>query len=156
VGQRVATILAEHFGTAERLCAASVEELSAVPEIGPVIAQSVYDFCRGEHGRETLEALYAVGVRLDEPRRPAAGTSPAAGGLLAGKTVVVTGALTRYKRDEIEALIHQHGGRPAGSVSKKTSFVVAGDKAGSKLDKARELGIPVLTEDQFDALLRGE
>lgn len=156
VGQRVATILAEHFGSAERLCAASVEELSAVPEIGPVIAQSVYDYCRGEHGRETLEALRAVGVRADEPQRPAAGTSPAAGGLLAGKTVVVTGTLTRYKRDEIEALIHQHGGRPAGSVSKKTSFVVAGDKAGSKLDKARELGIPVLTEDQFDALLRGE
>jgi DNA ligase (NAD+) len=149
VGQRVATVLAEHFGSIEALSAASVEELTDVNEIGPIIAQSVYDYLHSDFGRETIADLQSLGVTMDAPRRAAT----AGGGKLAGKTLVVTGTLTRYTRDDIQDLIAQHGGRAASSVSAKTDYVVAGEKAGSKLDKARALGVPVLNEDEFDKLL---
>jgi DNA ligase (NAD+) len=150
VGTRVASLLAQHFGTMERLQAAGVEELSAVPEIGPVIAQSVYEFLHSEFGSATIADLAAAGVSMEAP----ASQRVAANGALAGKTVVVTGTLVKYKRDEIEALITRHGGRAASSVSKKTDFVVAGENAGSKLAKAQELGIRLLSEDEFDAILK--
>jgi DNA ligase (NAD+) len=152
VGARVATVLAQHFGTMKRLQAASVEELSAATEVGPVIAQSVYDFLHSEFGAATIDDLASAGVSMETPeseRRLDAGP-------LAGKTVVVTGTLARYKRDEIEVLIARHGGRAASSVSKKTDFVVAGENAGSKLDKAKELGLRVLTEAEFETLVNGE
>lgn len=147
VGARTATLLAEHFQTMDALAHASVEELAAVPEVGPVIAQSVYDFLHGEYGRRIISELRRLGVDMTASRRAAAG------GVLAGKTIVVTGTLSRYSRDQIYELITQHGGRPANSVSRHTDFVIAGEKAGSKLDKARELGVPVLSEDEFEAML---
>jgi DNA ligase (NAD+) len=147
VGARVAQVLAEGFGSMDALTAAGVEQLSATNEIGPIIAQSVYDYLHGDFGAATVADLKGLGVRMEA----------AAGGptsrKLEGKTLVVTGTLTKYSRDEIEALIARHGGRAASSVSKNTDYVVAGEKAGSKLAKAQQLGVPVLDEDQFEAML---
>jgi DNA ligase (NAD+) len=144
VGNRVAFVLATNFGSLDELGAASVEELSSVHEIGDVIAQSVHDFFRSPAGRDAVAQLKSVGVnpKMDKP-------PPAADLPLAGQSIVVTGTLEKFKRDEIEQLITQLGGRPSGSVSKKTGFLIAGADAGSKLDKAKQLGVPVLTENQF-------
>ncbi|MFO0912266.1 MAG: NAD-dependent DNA ligase LigA [Pirellulales bacterium] len=149
VGTRVATLLAQHFQSLDSLREASVEQLSNVPEIGPVIAQSVYEFLHGETGQTTLDDLQALGLRTTSVTGPSHGTAQP----LAGKTLVVTGTLQRHSRDEIEQKIVAAGGRASGSVSKQTDFVVAGEKAGSKLDKARQLGVTVLTEDEFERLL---
>jgi DNA ligase (NAD+) len=149
VGNRVAAVLAEHFGAIDALEAASIEELSDVMEIGPVIAKSVYDFLHSDFGRHTMQDLKQQGVDMTAPKK----AKVAASGALAGKTIVVTGTLEKYKRDEIEELIAQHGGRAASSVSKKTDYVVAGKEAGSKLDKAQQLGIKVISEDEFEELL---
>ncbi len=149
VGIRVAAVLAERFRSLDALTAASVEQLSQVLEIGPVIANSVHEFLHSDYGRRTIAELASLGVTMQGPPQI---ESPRATPL-AGKTIVVTGELPRRKRDEIEQLIQQLGGRAASSVSKKTDFVVAGEKAGSKLDKAQALGIRVLTEDEFDDLI---
>jgi DNA ligase (NAD+) len=143
VGSRVAFVLAQEFGDLASLRQASVERLASIHEIGDVIAQSVYDFFHGEAGRHTISELIRVGV---DPKRH---QTPRESAPLAGITVVVTGAMKKFKRDEIERLIADLGGRAAGSVSKKTSFVVAGEEAGSKLEKARELGVEVLSEEEF-------
>ncbi|HWA99602.1 MAG TPA: BRCT domain-containing protein, partial [Pirellulales bacterium] len=120
-----------------------------VPEIGPVIALSVHEFMHSRFGREVVAELRAAGVDMTAPPEPAAeGRRP-----LEGKTLVVTGTLEKYKRDEIEALIAQLGGRAASSVSKKTDYLVAGAEAGSKLEKAQKLGVRVLSEAEFDALV---
>lgn len=150
VGQRVAQILAQHFGSIEKLEAASLEELSKVNEIGDIIAKSVHDFMQSDRGQQTIADLRARGVDMQ------AKTKKAEGGKLAGKTLVVTGTLQKYKRDEIEGLIETHGGRAASSVSKKTDYLVAGTDAGSKLAKAQSLGVKVLNEDEFEALLNGQ
>lgn len=150
VGARTAQILAERFGTLDELMKKSAAELAAVDEIGPVIAASVDAFFASAAGRNLVERLREAGVYFGTPQAVAASASL---GKLAGKTVVVTGTLTRFSRDEIKELIHRAGGRAAGAVSKATDFVVAGEKAGSKLDKARELGIPVLDEAKFCELL---
>ncbi len=146
VGNRVALVLAQHFGSLDALSDASAEQLSSVHEIGDVIAQSVYDFFHGPSGRGAIAELKKVGI---DPRmeKPAAGENQP----LAGQTVVVTGSLEHFKREEIEQLIAELGGRASGSVSKKTSFVVAGAGAGSKLDKAKSLGVAVLSEKEFMA-----
>lgn len=149
VGLRVATVLAEHFGSMEEMQKASEEQLSEVHEIGPVIAKSVHQFLHAEQSAAMIADLTSLGIDMTGPRRVAAEPT----GPLAGKTIVVTGTLTRYTRDGIQELIHKLGGRPASSVSKKTDLVVAGEKAGSKLDKARELGIQVLTEEEFEKLV---
>lgn len=149
VGQRVAQLLAQHFQTMDALEQATLEELSRVPEIGEIIAQSVFDFLHSDYGRETIAGLRERGIDMQ------AKTQKPTGGKLEGKTVVVTGTLTKYKRDEIEKLIEQHGGRASGSISKKTNYLVAGAEAGSKLAKAQQLGVPVLTEEEFDALIGG-
>jgi DNA ligase (NAD+) len=148
VGARVAAVLADRFGSMDALMEANVEQLSATGEIGPIIAQSVHDFLHSEVGRRTIADLRSLGVTME-----AAAPAEAGSRVLEGKTLVVTGALQRYTRDEIQELIARHGGRPASSVSKNTDYVVAGEKAGSKLAKARELGVPVLTEEEFEALL---
>ncbi|MFM7844775.1 MAG: NAD-dependent DNA ligase LigA, partial [Planctomycetota bacterium] len=148
VGVRVATILAEQFGTIEALMAATAEQLSTVPEIGPTIARSVYDYFHGEFGESIVRGLLAEGVKF-----AAVAVQRSTAGPLHGKTVVVTGTLNRYTRDEIQALIQQHGGRAAASVSKSTAYLVAGAEAGSKLTKAQALGIPILTEEEFERLL---
>ncbi|MGO8689706.1 MAG: NAD-dependent DNA ligase LigA [Thermoguttaceae bacterium] len=147
VGTRLAAVLAERFGSMDALIAASVEELSDTMEIGPIIAQSVYDFLHGKFGSETIADLKSVGVKMEAPRVRASRA-------LEGKTLVVTGTLAKYSRDEINELIARHGGHAASSVSKNTDYVVAGEKAGSKLDKARQLGVKVLTEAEFEKLLK--
>jgi DNA ligase (NAD+) len=150
VGNRVASILAEHFGSMESLQQASLDELSSVHEIGDVIARSVHAFLHGEYGRRTIEDLARAGVSLESTKK---GHRPGRKSLT-GKTLVVTGTLSKYTRDEIHELIEQHGGRAASSVSKKTHYVVAGSEAGSKLDKARQLGVKVIDETEFEKLLR--
>jgi len=149
VGSRVSEVLAGHFGDMESLAKASVEDLTQVNEIGEIIAQSVQHFLSNPLGKETIESLAEAGVNM---KSLTASDRPAEQKLV-GKTLVVTGTLVKYARDEIERLIALHGGRPASSVSKKTDYLIAGEKAGSKLDKAKELGVKVLTEDDFEKLL---
>lgn len=151
VGATTAELLAEHFGTMDALAAASEEELQQVEGIGPEVAGSVRRWLDSEVGRRTIEDLKSVGVNMTQPRPE----RPAPPGPLTGKTVVVTGTLSRYTRRQVEDLIRRHGGRPAGSVSQSTDYVLAGADPGSKLDQARALGIRVLNEDEFEALLRG-
>lgn len=150
VGNRVAFVLAGHFRSLDAIAKASKEELSAVHEIGDVIAESVHDFFQNEAGEQTVADLKSVGI---DPKMETAAASGSKDGSqpLAGLTIVVTGSLEKFKRQEIEELITKLGGRASGSVSKKTSFVVAGADAGSKLDIAKELAVPVLTESEFEA-----
>lgn len=151
VGTSNAQLLADRFGTLDELMRQSEEDLTAVDEIGPVIARSVATFLHSETGKNLIEELRGFGLNFGTPvpEQPAQSGSR----ILEGKTVVATGTLTRFTRDEIKEMIHQHGGKAAGSVSRKTDFVIAGEKAGSKLDKARDLNIPVLTEEEFVSLL---
>jgi DNA ligase (NAD+) len=144
VGNRVALVLAEHFHSLDALAAATLEHLSSVHEIGDVIAQSVHDFFHSPAGRDAIAQLKEVGVDPKTKHREPAKDQP-----LSGQTVVVTGTLENFTRPQIEELITQLGARFSGSVSKKTSFVLAGGDAGSKLGKARQLGVAVLTESEF-------
>ena len=148
VGQSTARELMNHFGSIDALAAAEKEELSAVQDIGPTTAECLYDFFRNEEDRHILQKLKDRGVNMSMPKVEAASEK------LAGLTIVVTGTLQNYGRKDIEELILSHGGKVTGSVSKKTSWLVAGENAGSKLDKARSLGVPVLTEEEFEAMLR--
>lgn len=148
VGSRVAAVLAESFPSIEELTGAGVESLSEINEIGPIIAESVYEFLHSKFGSETIRDLKKLGVKMES-----AAPAPAGPRALEGKTLVVTGTLTNYTRDEINELIARHGGRAASSVSKKTDYVVAGEKPGSKLEKARRFGVPVLSEEEFQRLL---
>jgi len=163
IGRTVAFTLAQNFGSLEALANASVEQIAAIHGIGDVIAQAAYDFFHSETGQQAIAALKAVSIDpkmkvLQTPKAAEAGLFDAAAGEtaavssdhpLAGQSIVVTGTLPIMGRDEVEELILQLGGKAAGSVSKKTAFIVAGESAGSKLDKAKELGIPVLTEAEF-------
>jgi len=149
VGPRVATLLCARFPTIAALEAASVEELAAVPDIGAVIAASVHEWLASDYGRRTIAGLRAAGVRLDVPASERVATE----GPLAGKTLVVTGTLARFSRQEAEEAIRKAGGRASSSVSKKTDYVVAGAEAGSKRDKAEQLGVPVIDEASFTRLL---
>ena len=152
VGEATAKDLARHFGALARVMDASVEQLLEVNDVGPVVAQSIRTFFEQPHNREVVEQLRAAGIRWDEHEGSAADASPKP---LAGKTLVLTGTLPTLSRDEAKELIEAAGGKVSGSVSKKTHFVVAGEEAGSKLDKARELGVPVLDEAALRALLEG-
>ncbi len=144
VGNRVAYILATNFGSLGALGLASEEQLSATNDIGPVIAKSVYDYSHSDAGRAEISALQKLGINPSMEVVAKAADLP-----LAGKSIVVTGTLPTLKRNEIEELILKNGGKAAGSVSKKTSFVVAGDDAGSKLDNAKKLGVEVIDEATF-------
>jgi DNA ligase (NAD+) len=150
VGEATAKDLAKHFGAIDRVMDASVEQLLQVNDVGPVVAQSIRTFFEQPHNREVVEQLRAAGVHWDEHEGSAAANTPQP---LAGKTLVLTGTLPTLTRDEAKALIEAAGGKVAGSVSKKTYAVIAGEEAGSKLDKARELGVTVLDEDGLRALL---
>jgi DNA ligase (NAD+) len=141
-------VLAERFGTMDRLREASVEQLSATPEVGPIIATSVFDYLHGDFGPRVVDDLAALGIDMTAPQGAIAGDNK-----LAGKTFVVTGTLAKYTRDEIQELIARHGGRATSSVSKSTDYVVAGEEAGTKLAKAQKLGITILDEAAFDRLL---
>jgi DNA ligase (NAD+) len=147
VGGRVATVLAERFGSIDAMTAATVEQLSETNEIGPIIAQSVFDFLHSKFGMETIADLKSVGVKTE--------SAVAADSLrtLEGKTFVVTGSLKKFKREEIEELIATHGGHPASSVSKNTDYLVVGENPGSKLAKAEQLGVKIINEEEFEELL---
>lgn len=153
VGEATAKDLARHFGGLDRLMDASVEQLLEVRDVGPVVAQSIRTFFDQPHNREVVEQLRAAGIGWDEHDGEAADGAEQP---LAGQTVVLTGTLPTLTRDEAKAMLERAGAKVAGSVSKKTAFVVAGAEAGSKLDKARELGITVLDEDGLRALLAGD
>jgi DNA ligase (NAD+) len=143
VGARAARVLAQHFGSLDRLMAASEEELVAIPEIGPKIAGSITVFFAGEQNRSVIEKLVAAGVNTKA--RMEKGT----GGPLSGKVFVLTGTLAGYTREEAKALVESLGGRVASSVSKNTDYVVTGESPGSKYEKAVALGVKVLSEEEF-------
>ena len=148
VGQRVAMVLARRFGSAASLTSAGLEELSNTEEIGPIIAKSVFEFCRSDEGKQVFEQLAHAGVSLETSEEDSVDRS----GVFANKTLVVTGTLEHYSRDEIERLIEKLGGKASGSISKKTDYLVAGQAAGSKLQKAEQLGVRILTEAEFREL----
>jgi len=138
----VATVLAEHFGSIDAMIAASEEQLSEVMEIGPVIAKSVFEFLHGDFGRATIADLKTAGVDMTAPKSLTA--AAAKDGPLAGKTLVVTGTLADYSREQIEELITQHGGRATSSVSKSTDYLVAGEKSRQQArqsQKTRRAGV---------------
>jgi DNA ligase (NAD+) len=145
VGERTAQFLAEHFGSMEALQQARVEELQNVDEVGPRIAESIAEFFSIPANRKLVE-------RLREAKLTLTGEKKQRGTKLTGKTFVLTGTLPRFTRDEAKKMIEDAGGKVTGSVSKKTDYVVAGSDAGSKLDKARELGVAVIDEAQMEAL----
>ena len=149
VGERTAQILAKHFGSVERLEHASQDELERVYEVGPKLAESIYKFFRQPENRGLVERLRSAGL----PMKAEIVEEPTEGQVLAGKTVVLTGTLDTMTREEATALIEARGGRVTSSVSKKTSFVLAGRDAGSKLEKAQKLGVEILNEQQFRAML---
>jgi DNA ligase (NAD+) len=148
VGEATAKDLARHFGTLDAIVAASVEQLLQVNDVGPIVAQSIHTFFAQPHNREVIEQLRACGVRWTEGAPQAHAQLP-----LAGRTVVLTGTLPTLSREEAKERLEAAGAKVAGSVSKKTHYVIAGAEAGSKLDKARELGVPVLDEAGLLALL---
>lgn len=148
VGRKTARDLAGHFGSLEAVKAATLEELTAIPDVGDIVAASVVEFFSFHENLEMIDRLLAAGITPQHE-------SDAVSDVLAGKTIVVTGTLPSLSREEAEKLIAAHGGKPSGSVSKKTAFVLAGEKAGSKLTKAQSLGIPVLDEAAFMSLIDG-
>jgi len=148
VGEATAKELARHFGQLDTIMAASEAQLLEVADVGPIVAKSIRTFFDQPHNVEVVEQLRACGVTW--PEGPPAERAPTH---LSGKTFVLTGTLPTLAREDAKALIEAAGGKVAGSVSKKTSYVVAGAEAGSKLDKAQELGVPVLDEAGLMALL---
>ncbi|MCS7065279.1 MAG: NAD-dependent DNA ligase LigA [Fimbriimonadales bacterium] len=149
VGEHAARLLAEHFGSLDALMNATEEELMQVPGIGPETAREVVEFFARPENRQVIEKLRSAGVRMEAERvRPAAAAAP-----FAGMTFVFTGELERYTREQAEELVRTLGGRATSSVSRATTYVVAGPGAGSKLQRALELGIPVLNEEQFLQML---
>jgi DNA ligase (NAD+) len=150
VGEATAKDLARHFGQLDAIMDATVEQLLEVADVGPVVAESIHTFFQQPHNREVVEQLRACGVTWEEGEPEARAPKP-----LAGKTVVLTGTLPTLTRDEAKDMLESAGAKVAGSVSKKTDYVVAGAEAGSKLDKARELGVSVLDEQGLKDLLDG-
>jgi DNA ligase (NAD+) len=149
VGERTGQLLADHFASLPKLAAASTGELEEVTEVGPKVAQSIADFFSEPANQKLIRRLEEEGVKMTEKREAPKDTR------FAGKTFVFTGALARRSRDEAGVEVVQHGGKVSSSVSKVTSFVVVGVDPGSKFDKARSLGVTVLSEDEFDELLAG-
>jgi DNA ligase (NAD+) len=150
VGERAAMLLARHFRSLDSLEAASVEAIDDIYEIGPAVAESVHAWFRDPANQRLVERLKQAGLRVEEGEAPAGSLS------LQGMQFVLTGTLDTMTRDEAKAAIESRGGRVTSSVSKKTSVVVAGREAGSKLDKAKELGVPTIDEAGFRARLASE
>jgi DNA ligase (NAD+) len=147
VGERTGQLLAEHFSSLEELAAAKEEELEQVPEVGPKVAASIVEFFSEPANRQLVKKLWKAGVRPKAEKREVKSDK------LAGKTFVFTGTLTNRTREEAEAIVQQHGGKVSGSVSKKTNYVVVGTDPGSKYDKAKELGVTILSESEFEKLV---
>ncbi|HXE76295.1 MAG TPA: NAD-dependent DNA ligase LigA [Candidatus Xenobia bacterium] len=148
VGERTAQLLAEHFGSLDKLAKASEEELLEVHEIGPKVAEGIREFFSEKSNRELIEKLRKAGLRFTEERKAAKDSR------LAGKTFVITGTLERWSREEAKELIESLGGKVTDSVSKKTSYLVVGAEPGSKLDKAKSLGVATLDESAFAKLVK--
>jgi DNA ligase (NAD+) len=147
VGERTAQLLAEHFSTLEEFAAAKTEELEKVPEVGPKVAASITDFFSELANRNLIKKLHKAGVRPTAEKREVKSQK------LAGKSFVFTGGLTNRSREEAEDLVQQNGGKVSSSVSKKTDYVVVGTDPGSKYEKAKELGVTILTEQEFEKLV---
>jgi len=147
VGQKAGKILASHFSTMDALLAATEEDFTAVQDVGAITAKSLWEWLHSPQSQHLIQALREAGVVMEN-------TDASTGDALTGKTFVLTGSLEHFTRDEAGAQIEALGGKVSGSVSKKTSYVVAGEAAGSKLKKAQDLGIPVLTEEEFLTMLR--
>ncbi len=155
VGRRASSKIIDRFRSFDTLGEAQIAELASIDEIGPILAQNVHEFFHSDSGRETIADLKSLGLSMALGEETAA-TAVEVHSAFAGKTFVVTGTLKKYKRDEIEAYIESQGGHAAKSVSKKTDYVIAGEKAGSKLENAQKLGVPVLSEDDFEAMKQDE
>jgi len=154
VGRSSSRLLADTFGTMDKIMEQTAETLAETDEIGPIIAQSIYNYFHSEHGRAIIEDLRACGLNFGSPVPEPIGDQEAEMGdeaekPLTGKKLVVTGTLSQYTRDEIKELILQNGGKASSSISAKTDYLVAGEKAGSKLEKADKLGVKILTEQEF-------
>ena len=147
VGEKAAKVLSLHFGTLDALATATQEELTAIDDVGPVTAAYIRSWMENEQSKNLMERLKAAGVNTECQEKPLDNR-------FAGMTFVLTGALEKFTREEAEEMVEKRGGKASSSVSKKTSYVVAGPGAGSKLRKAQELGIPVLDEDEFLDLLQ--
>ena len=147
VGAKTGKVLASHFGSMDRLMEATVEELTQVQDVGAVTAQAIADWFSQEQSQEIIEKLKSSNVNMYCQME-------VADDRFAGMTFVLTGALSKFTRDEATAQIEKFGGKASGSVSKKTSYVVVGENAGSKERKARELGIPILSEDDFLSMIQ--
>jgi DNA ligase (NAD+) len=150
VGEVVAQTLVEHFGSIDALLDARVEDFAGVTGIGPILAQNVVDWFAGPHNRAVIDELRAAGVRLVEEQAASAEQGPRP---LDGLTFVVTGTLPTFSRERAAELIKEAGGKVTGSVSSKTSYVLAGEAPGGKLDKARKLGVPVVDEAELLAMI---
>jgi DNA ligase (NAD+) len=150
VGSQAAKTLARHFGSLDALAAATPEQLMEAEDIGEVMAASIHEFFQNKRNHEVIGKLRRAGVNLVA----AAAERKTAAGALSGRTFVLTGALAKFTREDATRLIEERGGKVSGSVSKKTDYVVVGADAGSKLDKARQLGIKTLDEDEFEKLLK--
>ena len=148
VGEHMSKLLQRHFGSLEKFMSASFAELEEIEGVGPIVARSIVDFLAEEKNRETIERLIRGGVVIEAADKKSYGSLP-----LSGKTFVFTGTLTRFTRDKAKEMVENLGGRAASSVSKKTDFVVVGENAGSKAEKARSLGIPMLSENAFLELI---
>jgi DNA ligase (NAD+) len=142
VGERSAWVLADHFGSIAKLSGAGIDELTSIREIGPVMAESISDFFRNKENARILKRLSETNIKMS-------GYESKAGGVLDGKTVVITGTLKNYSRGQAEELVRKLGGNPSSSVSKNTYFVVAGEEPGSKIDKAKALGVRIIGEEEF-------
>ena len=147
VGGQSAQILADEFGSLEELMTASVEELTAIDQIGPVMAESIHDYLHNEDNIKIINEMLDAGVKPAPPKQKASN-------MLEGMTIVVTGTLKQFTRTQIEQMIKDHGGKTASSVSKKTALLVAGENAGSKLEKAQKLGIEIISEEEFLSRIR--
>jgi DNA ligase (NAD+) len=147
VGERTGQLLAEHFSSLEELAAAKEEQLTEVPEVGPKVAASIAEFFSEPANRQLIKKLHRAGVRPTAEKREVKSQK------FAGKSFVFTGGLANRSREEAGELVKQHGGKVSGSVSKKTDYVVVGVEPGSKYEKAKELGVPILTEAEFEKLL---
>jgi len=150
VGEKAASTISRYMRTMPAIIEAPAERLQTIPEIGPVVAASIRAFADEPHNRALVEKLAAAGVNMDSQQPP---IDEAAPGRLAGKTFVITGTLESMSREDATTAIEELGGKVAGSVSKKTSYLVAGADAGSKLEKARQLGTPILSEAEFKAII---
>ncbi len=147
VGERAAKLIAQHFGDIDTLYSSTEEELSQITDIGEKSAKSIKTYLNNEHNQRLIERLRSYDVDMTEMKEQISDNR------FEGKTFVITGTLEKYKRDEAKAIIESFGGKASGSVSKKTDYVLAGEAAGSKLDKANELGVTVISEDEFDNMI---